>query len=245
MGVRLICPSVRLISQSVMMNCLPKVSLLFVLSISVCQMADHDQCCTRKSNGGEMYSLVSEDAAGARDAGCHDDCVYTKESNTGSRFCFKWGSGTTVCKDDEPSGEPSGESSCPADWTAHQSKCYKLFEETLSWEDAESYCQAEGAHLASVLNQEENNFIAGLASEKMWLGGTDKVNEGTFVWTDGSSFSFTSWSPDNPDNAGNQDGVTSGADNQNCLTTNYLEPGLWDDLWCTNQDNPTKFVCKK
>ena len=70
----------------------------------------------------------------------------------------------------------------------------------------------------------------------MWVGATDKANEGSFVWTDGSPFSFTSWEGENPDNAG---------DDQHCVTTNYLEPGLWDDLWCTNEDNPTAFVCKK
>ena len=111
--------------------------------------------------------------------------------------------------------------------------------------DAEDYCQGEGAHLTSILSEEENKFVAGLAPEQMWIGGTDKANEGSFEWTDGSPFSFTSWGEGQPTNGGNQNGVTSGADNQNCMITNFLEAGHWDDLWCTGAYNPPKFVCKK
>ena len=34
----------------------------------------------------------------------------------------------------------------------------------------------------------------------VWLGGTDKIKEGTWSWTDGSPFEFTNWSRGEPNN---------------------------------------------
>jgi len=57
----------------------------------------------------------------------------------------------------------------------------------------------------------------------LWLGGSDSITEGTFVW-DGSGVptSFTNWSPNNPDNAGGD---------QDCVRM-WLDIGQWDDAWC-------------
>ena len=38
-----------------------------------------------------------------------------------------------------------------------------------------------------------------------WIGLTDLFHEGTFVWINGESASFTNWSPSQPDNAGKRE----------------------------------------
>ena len=122
------------------------------------------------------------------------------------------------------------------------SNCYKVFRSKLSWQDAENYCVREGGHLASIHSKEENDFVAKLASPVVgraepWIGGNDLTAEGSWAWSDGSTFSFTSWgnSPSQPDNAGN---------NENCLTTNWWNAGQWNDLSCSLQDRVKHFVCK-
>ncbi|XP_036417210.1 galactose-specific lectin nattectin-like, partial [Colossoma macropomum] len=62
-----------------------------------------------------------------------------------------------------------------------------------------------GGHLASVHSSEEYTFIRALvlnatkSNSPTWLGGMDAARVGAWVWTDGSEFSYTTWSPGQPD----------------------------------------------
>ncbi|XP_071786543.1 macrophage mannose receptor 1-like [Asterias amurensis] len=78
-------------------------------------------------------------------------------------------------------------------------------------------------HLASVTNQQEQNFIKDVGGSEFWIGFTDQQSEGLFTWTDGTSSMFTSWAEGEPNNWGG---------NQNCALL-YLN-GAWDDteLFC-------------
>ena len=40
-----------------------------------------------------------------------------------------------------------------------ESKQFKLFSETKSWEEAENVCQSQGGHLASVVTEEEKGEV--------------------------------------------------------------------------------------
>ncbi|XP_044276703.1 lectin-like isoform X2 [Varanus komodoensis] len=70
-------------------------------------------------------------------------------------------------------------------------------------------CQSYGwnSHLASIHSAEENDFIFHLMGkplnhlegEAYWIGGHDLFKEGTFVWTDGSTFDFKTFPPNQPD----------------------------------------------
>ena len=62
--------------------------------------------------------------------------------------------------------------------------------------------------------------------------GEDKTTEGTFVWTDGTSFTFTNW----------KDGQPGGGTVQNCLQMRFTD-GLWDDMKCSKDTNV--YICKK
>ena len=72
---------------------------------------------------------------------------------------------------------------------------YKLYTIKKNWVDAEAYCQSEGGHLASVLNEEEQEQVSILANghNYVWLGGSDKQMEGVWRWTDGSVWNYTNW----------------------------------------------------
>ena len=45
---------------------------------------------------------------------------------------------------------------CPAGWAVLDSKCYKVFQSKLSWQEAENFCQLKGGHIASIHSKEEN-----------------------------------------------------------------------------------------
>jgi len=158
----------------------------------------------------------------------------------GENVCLGEGSSpimTSASSSVSVSTKPKG---CPAGWDVLGSNCYKAFESELNWQDAENHCKGQGGHLASIHSKEENDFVAGLASpfhDEPWLGGTDVT--GSWVWSDGSPFSFIAWGPDQPDNAGGK---------EHCLSTNWWGYGNWNDLDCSrtfaSTDSAQKFICK-
>ncbi|KAE9546647.1 hypothetical protein FO519_010141, partial [Halicephalobus sp. NKZ332] len=85
--------------------------------------------------------------------------------------------------------------------------CYKTFINSLSGPDSEAYCQARGAHLVSIHNQEENEFVVSISAsgvvvaQTQWqltpirIGlyrlQTDPI--GVWHWTDGTSVDYINW----------------------------------------------------
>ena len=83
------------------------------------------------------------------------------------------------------------------------SKEYVLVDDKKTWEEAEVYCQNQGGHLASIVTEKEENEVLYLAagdydstywsyvdSQAVWVGGTDKDEEGSWKWSDDSSWIF-------------------------------------------------------
>ena len=92
------------------------------------------------------------------------------------------------------------------------------------WLDAKANCVAMGGHLVTVTTSGENAFIYNLWPSG-WIGLTDEVTEGTWKWVTGETYSYTSWNPGEPNNAGNEDYVQFvGAGKWNDLPNNYSLP---------------------
>uniref|UniRef100_A0A8C7Z4J6 C-type lectin domain-containing protein n=1 Tax=Oryzias sinensis TaxID=183150 RepID=A0A8C7Z4J6_9TELE len=87
-----------------------------------------------------------------------------------------------------------------------------------TWEDAEAYC-----NLANVTSPEEGEKVKALLQrdgvEQAWFG----LHRDSWVWTDGSATSYTSWLAGQPNNAGGSQG---------CV---YMEKEKWNDFPCTDQ----------
>ncbi|XP_043938398.1 lectin-like [Protopterus annectens] len=118
--------------------------------------------------------------------------------------------------------------SCMTHWEEKYNSCYRFFPEPTTWRTAEDTCIFFGGNLASLHNEETTHFLirlTGSTSNKLvrsWIGGKDMEKEGTFVWTDGTHFSYENWAPSKPD----------GKENENCLTINSGEAGQWNDADC-------------
>ncbi|XP_066847759.1 macrophage mannose receptor 1-like isoform X2 [Anser cygnoides] len=89
---------------------------------------------------------------------------------------------------------------CPETWLLFHNKCYKIFgsreEERLTWHSARSACIELGGNLASIHNDQVQAFLTFNlkdVSSETWIGLNDINNEGSYLWTDGSSFDYSHW----------------------------------------------------
>lgn len=126
------------------------------------------------------------------------------------------------------------------DWKSYNNNCYKFFARSLtvkgkSWEEAEIACQAYGGHLTSIVDQAENTYIfnqiKSFTNERFWIGYNDRKKENAFVWTDGSSATFTKWRSGEPNNYNNED----------CVEMNFRD-GYWNDDNCALS---MSYICKR
>src|SRR5689334_4622198 len=105
-----------------------------------------------------------------------------------------------------PDGEPPPDatlapdsSSCPSTYTERvPGSCYRLVTTARTWDAAEADCETAGAHLAVVDDSTENGFV----STGQWIGASENVTPGTFVWVTGAPLGFTGWAPGEPGAAG-------------------------------------------
>lgn len=88
---------------------------------------------------------------------------------------------------------------------------------------ARNWAALQGGYLVAINDAAENAWVASKmsASDKVWLGLSDELVEGTFVWDSGEPFTYNNWNAGEPNDAA----VCNGED--------YVETiggGLWNDL---------------
>ncbi|XP_044198434.1 ladderlectin-like [Thunnus albacares] len=129
---------------------------------------------------------------------------------------------------DEKSDQVRISTVCPSGWTGFSGRCFLYVQTPLSWADAEKNCLSRGGNLASVHNIDEYHIIQSMILRithtypVAWLGGSDAEQQGTWLWSDGSPFSFSYWAPGMPDHYGSA----------YCLMMNYGDYKRFDDDAC-------------
>ncbi|KAI9546997.1 hypothetical protein NQZ68_021666 [Dissostichus eleginoides] len=76
-------------------------------------------------------------------------------------------------------------------WRKFGCSCYLLSTEKASWEQSRKNCRARGADLVIVDSKEEQEFISSMIKEETWIGLSDREEEGTWKWVDGSPLNLT------------------------------------------------------
>ena len=82
-----------------------------------------------------------------------------------------------------------------------------------SWDDANIQAVAEDAYLVAINDAAEQDWISKtFGPHGCWIGLTDHVNEGEWVWASGEPVTFTNWAPHEPHDTdwGDEDFVSMG-----------------------------------
>ncbi|ESO90685.1 hypothetical protein LOTGIDRAFT_78129, partial [Lottia gigantea] len=126
---------------------------------------------------------------------------------------------------------------CSPGWTRHHGDCYQYFKDVSSFTVAEKSCQDLGGIMAASKTQEEVDFLSSLRPKtaKIWIGLTDRAEEGTFKWLDGSSVVWDNWAEGSPNGQyGHEDCVVMYGEQVN---------SKWNDHPCSSQHYQYPFIC--
>ena len=113
---------------------------------------------------------------------------------------------------------------------------YYSSQKQYSWDSSVYYLKTidTSFRLLSIHSQAENNWVTDAAFQfynmhhYLWIGGTDQVTEGTFVWEDNTPWDYTNWGDGEPNNS-----YQIGED---WVMLNYPHPGKWNDATNTGGD---------
>ena len=92
-----------------------------------------------------------------------------------------------------------------------------------TWLEARNLCITMGGDLASVPNQETNDFLVLKIRSSAFVGG---MKLGNWTWSDGSAFTYTNWGNGQPSGDGAVFEITFGQD--------WTDDGTWNDLTTGN-----------
>jgi Lectin C-type domain len=127
--------------------------------------------------------------------------------------------------------------------TAPDGSCLVHVTSPVTYAGAKVACSQMGAHLALLKTSQLDTFAEALIGTfDTWIGGSDAVTEGTFLWDDGTAFSFTNWHTGEPNNGG-------GGGEEDCVIIAGQRVGKqWDDRPCDSSEVPTSgtfaFLCQ-
>ncbi|XP_033949243.1 asialoglycoprotein receptor 1-like isoform X2 [Pseudochaenichthys georgianus] len=126
---------------------------------------------------------------------------------------------------------------CQTGWSKFDISCYFVSLVSKNWTLSRQECIEEGADLVVIDSLEEQAFLNMLMhkGQNVWIGLTDSLQEGTWMWVDGSNVTTKFWQPGQPNSYNG---------NQDCGENLQKTPGVgeWNDDGCFAVQN---WICEK
>ncbi|XP_075967355.1 C-type lectin domain family 4 member E-like isoform X3 [Anarhichas minor] len=128
---------------------------------------------------------------------------------------------------------------CPEGWRMFICSCYLLSTKTGSWEESRKDCRDKGAVLVIIDSLQEQKFISSIVTRHSWIGLSDRDEEGTWKWVDGTPLTEAYWGLDEPNNGGGDPRVGE----EDCveIVVGRNAERNWNDLRC---DESRKWICE-
>ena len=111
---------------------------------------------------------------------------------------------------------------------------YKIFNDSMTWEEAQKYCEREGGHLATITSEKEQLFIELLNSSRktLWIGSERGESLNDWKWITGEEFNYSHWADGEPNNYNGNE--TKGA----------VRPDTWNDFNKDSAHEVDGFICE-
>ncbi|XP_042281478.1 C-type lectin domain family 4 member E-like isoform X2 [Thunnus maccoyii] len=129
---------------------------------------------------------------------------------------------------------------CPAGWRMFRSSCYLLSSESGSWSRGRQDCREKGADLVVIDSTGEQTFLSTFTEVETWIGLTDRDEEGTWKWIDGTPLTLRYWETNEPNN-GNGNPQLGEEDCAHIISGKSTEDN-WNDRSCGFL---TRWICEK
>lgn len=100
-------------------------------------------------------------------------------------------------------------------------KFYVTNGERMNFAKVKALCTQLGATVATPRNAEENKAIQEVAKDNVFLGITDEVTEGQFMYVTGGRLAYSNWKENEPNDHGQ---------GEDCVL--MRSDGLWNDISC-------------
>ncbi|KAL0490808.1 hypothetical protein AKO1_009603 [Acrasis kona] len=117
------------------------------------------------------------------------------ESPDGDRCsCVPIGTPTTTPAPTTPTG-------CKSGWTRHEGYCYRLYTNSLTFNQANDFCRSQGATLASIVTWQMNSWVKGFVSDtvaEFWIGGSRAGQGSPFLWNDRRNWGYSNFASNPP-----------------------------------------------
>lgn len=113
---------------------------------------------------------------------------------------------------------------------------YKIYYDTLTWEEAKAACEAKGGHLATITSEKEQ-YLLELSNDKnqnLWIGGY-KNADGQWCWVTGEPWEYENWGDGEPNNSSN---VVA---DENRVA---MWPEKWNDIANGNIYEQNGYICE-
>ncbi len=108
-----------------------------------------------------------------------------------------------------------------------------------TWHGASTYCQSRSGHLVTTESASENDFVYNLSEGNTWLGASDEIQEGTWVWVTGEQLTYTNWAQGEPNNCTDCTGIHF-EEGEDLAHFKDVPPDKWND-WPNLRST---FVCE-
>uniref|UniRef100_A0A6Q2X1E4 C-type lectin domain-containing protein n=1 Tax=Esox lucius TaxID=8010 RepID=A0A6Q2X1E4_ESOLU len=129
----------------------------------------------------------------------------------------------------------SSEKHVQEEWRYFESSLYFLSTEQKTWDESRQDCQNREADLVIINSEEEQRFLYKL-NMRVWIGLTDKDEERTWKWVDGTVLTTGYWGSGQPDNSGSHE------DCAEIFIWGKKPLESWNDLNCETKLN---WICEK
>ncbi|GAA6222000.1 C-type lectin domain family 4 member M-like isoform X1 [Lates japonicus] len=127
---------------------------------------------------------------------------------------------------------------CQTGWRKFDISCYFMSTMKKNWTESRKACIANAADLVVIDSRDEQAYVNGLldVSQNAWIGLTDHIKEGTWMWVDGTPVTTQYWQPGQPNSFNG---------NQDCgeiVQQSSGKVGEWNDDGCFSEQ---LWICEK